>query len=106
MRRVGLGLEGGRVLTKGRLRQILESEDRSRVLVHQLSTVGRGVRSTPMQWAFEGKKLDCTVKHLSWVPPWVRSADPGHLGGGCRYMREGDSWNLEDTVGLGRYPSS
>ena len=39
MRRVGFGLEGGRVLTKGRLREILEQEDRMRVLVSQLSTV-------------------------------------------------------------------
>ena len=45
MRRVGLGLEGGRVLTKGRLRSILQDEDRCRVLVNQLSTVGRSVRS-------------------------------------------------------------
>ena len=49
MRRVGLGLEGGRVMTKGRLRQILTDENRARVLVGQLSTVGRDVRSTTMQ---------------------------------------------------------
>ena len=41
VRRVGLGLEAGRVLTKGRLREILAKEDRLRVLVGQLSTVGR-----------------------------------------------------------------
>ena len=69
VRRVGLGLEGGRVLTKGRLREILAQEDRTRVLVGQLATVGREVRSTTMQWAWEGKKLDSTVKHMSWVPP-------------------------------------
>lgn len=74
MRRTGLGLQGGRVLTKRDLRGILQQEDRSRVLVSQLSTVGREVRSTTMQWAFEGKKLDCTVKHMSWVPPWVDQA--------------------------------
>ena len=71
MRRTGLGLQGGRVLTKRDLRGILQQEDRARVLVSQLSTVGRDVRSTTMQWAYEGKKLDCTVKHMSWVPPWV-----------------------------------
>ena len=31
-------------------------------LVGQLSTVGREVRSTTMQWAYEGKKLESTVK--------------------------------------------
>ena len=29
-----------------------------------------------MQWAYEGKKLESTVKHLSWVPPWVDVDDP------------------------------
>ena len=76
VRRAGLGLEGGRVMTKGRLRAILAEEDRMRILVGQLSTVGREVRSTTMQWAYESKKLDCAVKFLSWVPPWVRSKDP------------------------------
>ena len=71
LRRVGFGLQGGRVLTKGELRGILQQEDRMRVLVSQLSTVGREVRSTTMQWSFESKKLDSTVKHMSWVPPWV-----------------------------------
>ena len=77
VRRVGLGLEGGRVLTKGRLREILAQEDRTRVLVGQLATVGREVRSTTMQWAWEGKKLDSTVKHMSWVPPWVDASVEG-----------------------------
>ena len=52
VRRGRLGLEGGRVLTKGHLRAILKEEDRMRVLVSQLSTVGREVRSTTMQWAY------------------------------------------------------
>ena len=72
IRRCGLGLSGGRVLIKGHLRGILQEEDRLRVLVGQLSTVGREVRSTTMQWAYEGKKLGSTVKHLSWVPPSVQ----------------------------------
>ena len=75
VRRVGVGLEGGRVLTKRCLREMLEAEDRARVLVGQLSTVGREVRSTTMQWAYEGKKLESTVKHLSWIPPWVDARD-------------------------------
>ena len=45
------------MLTKGHLRGILQEEDRLRVLVGQLSAVGREVRSTTMQWAYEGKKF-------------------------------------------------
>ena len=114
VRRVGLGLQGGCVMTKRALRDILEQEDRMRVLVGQLSTVGRDVRSTSMQWAYEGKKLDCTVKHMSWLPPWVE--------GGCgqveepvgrRFMRlepkhgdtEAQDVVVPDEVGLGRHPS-
>ena len=109
MRRVGFGLQGGRVLTKRELRGILEKEDHMRVLVSQLSTVGRDVRSTTMHWAYEGKKLDSTVKHMSWVPPWVRHRDVN--GGavespGARFMDEnaGDV-RVDDNVGLGRHPS-
>ena len=79
---------------------MLEDENRLRVLIGQLSTVGRSVRSTPMQWAYEGKKLDATVKHLSCVRPWLRCGDvpdevpwssipgPGHLGR-CRGRARG-----------------
>ena len=77
------------MLTKRELRGILEQEDRLRVLVGQLSTVGRDVRSTTMQWSYEGTKLDSTVKHMSWVPPWVEQGSRGEvapvqpgLGGG------------------------
>jgi len=107
IRRGRLTLEGGGVLTKGRLRDILKQEDKSRILVGQLSNVGREVRSTTMHWAFESKKLDTTVKYLSWLPPWVtrdgegveteRSLDPFFAGTGSR--------RVPDTVGLGRYPS-
>ena len=86
VRRVGLGLEGGRVLTKKRLREILEQEDRMRVLVSQLSTVGREVRSTTMQWAYEGKKLDSTMKHMSWVPPWVDQGGEEDVAVGRRFF--------------------
>ena len=47
-------------------------EEAARAMVYKLQNVGRDVRSTPMQWSYEGKKLDCAVKHMSWVPPWVR----------------------------------
>ena len=106
MRRIGFGLQGGRVLTKRELRGILEQENRVRVLVGQLSTVGRDVRSTTMQWAYEGKKLDSTVKHMSWVPPWVRRANEDEVPVGARFVDEdaGERF-VPDTVGLGRHPS-
>ena len=47
------------------------------------STVGREVTSTPMQWAYESKKLDAAVKHLSWVPPWVEATENEEPAGRC-----------------------
>ena len=108
IRRCGLGLSGGRVLTKGHLRSILQEEDRMRVLVGQLSTVGREVRSTTMQWAYEGKKLESTVKHLSWVPPWVKVEDPKRANKFCGLFVGTDDDGatvIVDPVGLGRHPS-
>ena len=91
LRRVGLGLDGGGALTKGGLREILAIEGRRRLMVNQLSTLGRDVRSTPMQWQYEGKKLDATVKHLSWVPPWVKAKSDDVAGGehwqGAMFLR-------------------
>ena len=67
--------------------------------------VGRDVRSTPMQWAYEGKKLDATVKHMSWRPPWVEPGDEGSDEEGRRYLGI-DTWrDVPDTVGLDRSPS-
>ena len=74
------------MLTKARLREMLNDEDQARVLVNQLMNVGRDVRSTPMQWAYEGKKLDATVKHMSWRPPWVEPGDEGSDEEGRRYL--------------------
>ena len=108
IRRCGLGLSGGRVLTKGHLRGILQEEDRLRVLVGQLSTVGREVRSTTMQWAYEGKKLDSTVKHLSWVPPWVQVSGSERANKFCKLFVGTDDDKasvIDDEVGLGRHPS-
>ena len=118
VRRGGLGMEeGGRVMTKGRLRAILADEHRARILVGQLSTVGRDVRSTTMQWAWEGKKLQSAVKHLSWMPPWVEGEDlDGRPPVGQCFMEEvvvervrGATQRtrclVPDDVGLGRFPS-
>ena len=70
MRRRGYGA-GNEVLTKRRLRELLADEEAARAMVYNLQNVGRDVRSTPMQWSYEGKKLDCAVKYLSWRPPWL-----------------------------------
>ena len=96
------------MLTKGHLRGILQEEDRLRVLVGQLSTVGREVRSTTMQWAYEGKKLDSTVKHLSWVPPWVQVSGSERANKFCKLFVGTDDDKasvIDDKVGLGRHPS-
>ena len=79
-----------------------------RVFVGQLSTVGRDVRSTTMQWAYEGKKLESTVKHLSWVPPWVNVEDPKRANKFCGLFVGTDDDGatvIADQVGLGRHPS-
>ena len=98
VRRVGLGIEGGGVLTKGHLREILKNEHTMRVLVGQLSTVGRDVRSTTMQWAYESKKLESTVKHLSWIPPWVDATDEeGHSPVGQCFIDAVDCFQADGT---------
>ena len=45
------------VLTKARLREMLQQEDTARALVGSISTCGRDVRSTAMHWAHDGKKF-------------------------------------------------
>ena len=57
-----------------------------------------------MQWADEGKKLDCAVKHMSWVPPWVEQESKGMEPVGHRFLGD-ESILVPDEVGLGRYPS-
>ncbi len=101
MRRLGWRVVGGEVLTKAKLRSLMESEDTCRSLVHQLMSVGRDVRSTPMQWSYEGKKLDCAVKHLSWCPPWVEGAESAGPEG--EFLQ--DNRRVPDTLGLGRIPA-
>ena len=61
-----------------------------------------------MQWAYEAMKLDSTVKHLSWVPPWVRVADSERANKFCEVFFGTDENNpcvIVDEVGLGRHPS-
>ena len=58
-------------LTRESLRAAVRDEELAGKLVHTLMIVGQGVRSTPMHWAAEGKRLDCAVKYMSWAPPLV-----------------------------------
>ena len=66
---------GSSVLTRSELRAMIENEESVRSMVNHVMVVGRDVRSTPMQMSYEGKKLTCAVKHLSWKPPWVQDVD-------------------------------
>ena len=71
--------------------------------MNQLQIMGRDVRSTPMQWAYEKKKLDAAVKCLSWRPPWVRplaGQEQGSLESG--FIEE--AFRVDDDLGLGRIP--
>ena len=123
-RRIGFTVQGGEKLTKGGLRDMLKDEQSCRLVTNQLMCLGRDVRTTPMYWNHEGKKLDAAVKHLSWCPPWVdkpvddadsdleviprddhncsgHSANPRRLG--TKYLNNNSS--LDDKLGLGRAPS-
>ena len=99
MRRLGGRVVGGAVLRKADLREMLESEEVLRSMMYQLMSVGRDVRSTPMQWSYEGKKLDCAMKHISWRPPWVEG-DEGEEDAAALLL--GENSRVEDLVGLGR----
>ena len=102
--RVGFRATGGEVLRKSQLREMIETEHTMRTVVNQLMTVGRDVRSTPMYFAYEGKKLTASVQYLAWRPPWVASAggesgenqskqkvDLPEGGGGCDGGTGGES---------------
>ena len=101
MKRQGHRLVGGSVLTRSELRAMIENEESIRAMVNQVMVVGRDVRSTPMQMGYEGKKLTCAVKHLSWKPPWVQDMD-GELDEAAGYL--GENSVVPDLVGLGRFP--
>ena len=102
MKRLGGRVEGTSVLTRRRLREMIENDESYRSIVGQLMTVGRDVRSTPMQWSYEGKKLDCAVKHLAWRPPWVKSSEVGEPDPAAPFVQP--EHMVEDRVGLNRIP--
>ena len=102
MRRLGLRVEGKQFLPKGQLRGLMSNESTARAIVGQLGVCGRDVRSSPMHWNYEGKKLDAAVKHLSWCPPWVRSVATNDMAAG--FILE--EHHVDDLIGLGRIPTA
>ena len=44
----------------------MASEEKARMVVHTLRTVGKDVRSTPMQWAYIGEQQKWVVKHVGF----------------------------------------
>jgi hypothetical protein len=66
LRRLGPRVVGGGHLTKAQLKAMMEDKSESSEMLRQLLTVGKDIRSTPMSWSYEAKKLDAAVKHLSW----------------------------------------
>ena len=102
MRRLGGRLAGHRITTKGQLQRMIEDEEQVRGIIHQLMTVGRDVRSTPMSWSYEGKKLKSAVAHLAWRPPWLFQA--GEESDELRMRFLGANQQMFDKHGLGRTP--
>ena len=102
MRRRGYGADH-EVLTKRHLRELLADEEAARAMVYNLQNVGRDVRSTPMQWSYEGKKLDCAVKYLSWRPPWLEVRGDDKEDTSVAYL--GDNTRVPDRLGHGRIPA-
>ena len=104
MKRLRGTVVGGAVLTKRDLKRVMEDEEALRAMVNQLQIMGRDVRSTPMQWSYEKKKLDAAVKCLSWRPPWVRPLGDEGQSALERAFMEAD-YCVKDDLGLGRIPS-
>ena len=104
MRRLGGRIREQAALTKAQLRRILADEDTARAMIGSLQRQGRTVRSTPMQWSWEGKKFDATLKHFAWRPPWVLPSGPEVADEFSGYLPE--EHRVEDAVGLDRLPSA
>ena len=104
LRRLGGRMGSEEPLTRESLKRILQSEETAGRLVHSLMTVGQNVRSTPMQWARESKRMDCMVKYISWAPPWVGVEGSGGPEDVVRHCYLGNSEVVKDRVGHGRIP--
>ena len=104
LRRIGCRMVGHHHMSRGELRDLMGQKDGVRSIVHQLMSVGRDVRATPMHFAHKRKELDCAVKHLSWRPPWVRRG-VGVVGDDSSHAFIAANTEVEDSIGLGRIPS-
>ena len=98
----GLRVVGNEVVTRRQLRDMIENESTALSLVNQLMTVGRDVRSTPMDWAWHGKTTRAAVQHMSWRPPWVEPAAGEAVDLATEFV-EPENW-VVDSVGPGRTP--
>ena len=105
VRRMGVRLGSEEPLTRAQLQELVRDEGAASKLVHTLMVVGQDVRSTPMFWAQESKKLDCAVKHIACAPVWVKVAGTGGPEDVPRSCYLGDNELVEDRVGHGRSPA-
>ena len=103
MRRLGGRVVGAEVLTRRALRDLFESEHTKRMVVGQILSVGKDVRSTVAHWNQQQKMLDCAVKTVSWRPPFVENATLGAADPMVGLL--GKSIQVPDRIGLGRIPS-
>ena len=106
LKKVGNRVHGLAHVTKAQLREMLEDEQQSKMLGYLLMSIGKDVRSTPMAWSYEGKKLDAAVKHMSWRPLWMQPTDtqrrPEDLCENLRAPLLGDNKIIGDDLGLNR----
>jgi len=56
-----------------------------------------------MQWSYDAKKADCTVKYIGWKPPWVAPTEPKEKRKAEWYLK--DNLPCQDFVGHGRVPA-
>ena len=75
MMRIGGRGSMSEVLTKRRLRQLLADEHAAKAMVYNLQSIGRSVRSTPMQWSGERHKMEAAIRHIANHPPWVQGPE-------------------------------
>ena len=100
-RRLGRRVVGGEVLTRKSLRDLLSHEQSKQMIIAQIMSLGKDVRSTPVHWAYQQKLLDMAVKTLSWRPPFVEDPDvPVAADPLMKFL--GNFTHVKDRLGLGR----